>query len=203
VGSEVSGFTDKQKEKTKMKKMMLVMAMMLVAGISQAATVTWSTGAIKTPTLPNGVFGANAGSTTGIYLAIVSFYEDVGGAQGALIAAVTGNTDNSTGATSLLNGTTTAGYSFTAGTKYWASVYVSTTPGLLGAGDGGYWKMQSAAGQFTAVTPASVSINFLTGSNIGGANLMPTQWTLVPEPTSMALLALGAAVLGLRRRNRK
>jgi hypothetical protein len=29
---------------------------------------------------------------------------------------------------------------------------------------------------------------------------MPSQWTVVPEPTSMALLALGVVAASLRRR---
>ncbi len=185
-----------------MKKMMLVMALMLVAGTSQAANVLWSTGVIKTPTLGTGVFGANAGTTANLYIAVVSFYLDNAGVQGDLIGTVTGNTDNTPAAgTAVLNGTT-ATFNFLPSTKYWASVLVTSTVNT-GGGVGDYWKMQSGVGQFTEAGSGNVSINFLTGSQLGGANLMPTKWEFVPEPTSMALLALGAAVLGLRRRNRK
>lgn len=188
-----------------MKKMMMVMALMLVAGMSQAATVLWSTGAIRVPTAPwtDGSFGAAAGATSGQYLATVSFFLDNAGVKGALIGTVTGNTDTSTAAgSSVLNGTT-GGFSFTASTKYWASVVITTTPGILGAGVGEYWKQESTAAQFTEAAVGSASINFLTGSQIGGSNLLPAKWTYVPEPTSMALLAFGSALIGLRRKFRK
>ena len=37
----------------------------------------------------------------------------------------------------------------------------------------------------------------------GGNGFRDTGWVLIPEPTAMALLALGAAAVGLRRRFRK
>jgi len=181
-----------------------VMAIMLVAGMSQAANVVWSTGAIKTPTAGTGVFGANVGATSGLYLAVVSFYLDNAGAQGDLIdsSLFTVGTDRDTSTanvTSVLNGTTGA-FNFAPGVSYWASVYITTA---VNNGGSGYWEMQSGVGQFTQLPASNVSINFLTGNNIGGVPLLPTQWSYVPEPTSMALLALGVAALGLRRRNRK
>ena len=184
-----------------MKKMMVMMAIMLVAGLSQAATVSWSTGTIKVPTLGTGAFGANTGTTTALYLANITFYADNGGVAGAAISGITGSTltDNSTSVASVLNGTT-AGTSFSASTKYWAQVVVTTAVN----GGAGSWIMTSDRASFTVPGTGNANLTFLTGGGFDVAsNHMPAVWTAVPEPTSLALLALGAAAMGLRRKFRK
>lgn len=179
-----------------MKKLVTLIAVIFAVSFVNAASVAWSTGAIKTPGV-GGVFGANVGTTTGIYLATVTFYLDNASALGSVIAGVTGNTDTSTSSAtgSVLNGTGTT-YSFGNNASYWAKAIVTSTDGK--------WKMESTAARFTIGGTGNGSINFLTGSGFDTvANKMPTVWTAVPEPTSMALLALGVAAVGLRRRFKK
>jgi|694.fasta_scaffold140684_2 hypothetical protein len=170
-----------------MKKLMMMLVFALVAGMSQAAVISWSTGRIYTPGV-GGVFGAAVGSTTGTYLAMVYFYTDSGGVNGITLTG--GNTDNSTTAIggSVLN-STTVGYNFLASTTYYGKVVVTTTDGN--------WMMTSGLASSTVPGTGDGVLNFTT------AGAMPSQWTAVPEPTSMALLALGAAALGLRRKLRK
>ena len=177
-----------------MKKMMAMMAVLLVAVMSQAANVGWNTGAIKTVGTA-GVFGSNVGTSTTFGNALVLFWVDNAGSQGAAVGSVAGNTDTSTSAASVYNGTTTAP-SFTASTKYWAQVIVTTSDGL--------WQQTSTVASFTVPGTGDAAINFLAGTGFDVvSNKMPAQWTSVPEPTSLALLALGAAAMGLRRKFRK
>jgi len=170
-----------------MKKLMMMLVFALVAGMSQAAAISWNTGKIYTPGI-GGVFGAAVGNTTGPYLAMVYLYTDAGGVNGITLTG--GNTDNSTTAVggSVLN-SDTVGYNFLVGSTYYGKVVVTTTDGN--------WKMTSGLAASTIPGTGNGALNFTT------AGAMPSQWTAVPEPTSMALLALGAAALGLRRKLRK
>lgn len=170
-----------------MKKLMMMLAFVLVAGMSQAAVIKWSTGTIYTPGV-GGVFGSAVGTTTGTYLAMVYFYTDSGGLNGITLTG--GNTDNSTASAfgSVLN-STTVGYTFSLSTMYYGKVVVTSTDGN--------WAMNSSLAGFLTQGTGDTTINFTT------LGAMPAKWTAVPEPTSMALLALGAAALGLRRKLRK
>ncbi len=188
-GEEFILYLHLRESENNMKKLMMTVVILLMAGMAQAAAVTWSTGKLYTPTPGTGVFGGEVNATDGAYLATVTFFLDNAGAPGVEITGLSGITDTTTVAVSDALTGVTSGYEFAPGVTYWAQVFVTSLPA-----SGTYYTMESAIISFTIPGTGSGNAPF--------ASAMPSQWTVVPEPTSMALLALGAAALGLRRRSR-
>ena len=96
-------------------------------------------------------------------------------------------------------GNTTSGYSFNAGVTYYVQAIVENDS----------YVRSTEVSAFTMPGEGNVSINFTTGSGLGGSNTWG-DWTEkggdVPEPTTCSLLLVGLAGMGLkklRKRNKK
>ena len=177
------------------KLMMTTAALALMAGFAQAAVVSWSSGTIKDP-----VTGLNIGATTDAYLAQVWFYTDAAG----LNEFAAGGTLTDTTSSSLGSNFQGSGNTFTDGAPagtYYAQMIITSTDGL--------WKMDSGIVALGAIpnAPAVMGLNFSSGQGTlegtAGGTTFTSGWEQIPEPTSVALLMLGVAAIGLRRRFRK
>jgi hypothetical protein len=86
--------------------------------------------------------------------------------------------------------------------SYQAVLVTATGQAALGDVAGGFWASTGPTSLSTYIPP------IFGGDAMGALNwqqgdLAPGNWAPVPEPTSFALLAIGAAAIGLRRRIRK
>ena len=185
-----------------MKKLMIVMAAIALAGAAQAATFKWSS--------MTGQYLYKAGTTTKAS-GTVYIFNAATVTREALVDAVLGGSAI-TSLTSLDNTSLTSAGAFTKTTDF-ASIGADQTANFYVAlvdGDNVFVSaLKSGTGQSSATTPLSFgglstpSKNAATEWTVGGGASVASAggwYTSVPEPTSGLLMLVGLGALALRRR---
>ena len=165
----------------------MALAVIAIAGMSQAAAFKWTTGAMYAPNVDGSVSATSAADSTGTWLATIYLYSDSGCTTP--IAGLTGNTGSAVNSmTSAIQGTFDgATFAFDNSTTYYAVLDLTYT---------------TAAGTQTLTTDV-VSTKLKTTGNTTLSFATPianATWSAVPEPTSGLLVLLGMAGLALRRK---
>ena len=170
-----------------MKKMMMALAVVAIAGMTQAASFKWSTSALYAPNADGTVGTTAASAATGTWLATVTLYSDA--ACTTPIAGVTGNSATTINAMSNALGDTFGGaeFKFDNSTTYYAILELSYTTAA------GTQTITTDVVSTKLKTTGNTSLNFSTA-------ISNASWSAVPEPTSGLLMLLGMAGLALRRR---
>ena len=186
-----------------MKKMMMMIAAIAVSATVQAATVNWAS-------TTSGLVTQGGSGLAGVTVTLIQL-----GIEGIDFTNFTGlNTAPATGAEPTWNGsawvasgstvigtaTTAADGSFGGSNSFSFQSVLGTIPlneantwfALVATGPGGIYGASSPMKLSDYNSVVSIG-NLYLGDNI----------EMVPEPTSMALLALGIAAVGLRRKVRK
>jgi len=179
-----------------MKKMMLAVVAMVMVSSVNAASVNWTTSSMSALTS----FATMWQGQT------VSFYLTTSGYDLSTIITGLQSNDKSVLSGQTLDGTANIGGAPT----YRAAVTGTTTtfnPTDVAYGYAVVWNNGVAGSTLDfAISKVTASVAFGPSGNaslnLGGA-VNFTTYDVVPEPTSMALLALGVAAVGLRRRFKK
>ena len=193
-----------------MKKILSFLAVALVAAASQAATVQWQSGTMYVAKDDTGAWAdatsANRakGSVTAVYLIVdQSTYNSYAGKAEDIYkdwSTLEGKATRKSDAITSNNGGTANWTDSTEVTKADGTIYALAL----------YTYTHATYGDFYIAASGSASVNDagdISGSNKGLASNVGS-WTVVPsstpdpipEPTTVALLALGLAAVGLKRK---
>ena len=168
---------------------MIALAVVVIAGMTQAASFKWTTGALTAPNADGTPGATSAAAASGSWLATVLLYSD--SACTTPIAGVTGNSSSTVNAMSSAIGGTFADatFSYDGSTPYYAVLELSYT---------------TAAGTQTLTTDVVSTTLKKTGSTTLSFStaISNATWSAaaVPEPTSGLLMLLSMAGLALRRK---
>lgn len=170
-----------------MKKIMTTLAIVLIAGMSQAAAFKWSTGALTAPNADGSAGETAAASATGTWLATISLYSDA--ACTTAIEGLTGNSSSTVNAMGSNIAGTFAGatFAYDNSTVYYAILELSYTTSA------GTQTLTTDVVSTTLKTIGNTTLNFSTA-------ISNASWSAVPEPTSGLLMLLGMAGLALKRK---
>jgi hypothetical protein len=183
-----------------MKRMMLLASAVMTAGLLQAAALNWQSGAFTSGFA--GPSGQNLANSTA-YTATLLVWQDAAGTIPFVAGTGTQIIDDTASATGAFSGTSANNFPGGATSGFYAQMYIIS--------DDGMWERTSQIRQLTTIpTTGNLSVNFATGQGFvgstGGGSLWSgpaAAWQPIPEPTSLALLGIGAAVAGLRRKLRR
>ena len=176
-----------------MKKLMVVAAVALLAGMSHAASVTWGNNTSAKLYGLDGTTAITAANATAWGLTLTLMYAD----------------GTSTGSTASSINSMTAGYMSTAKWTYTYGTDASNGDTFyihaIMKVDGKDYEMdigKSSPFALTATDNTGTDTFSWAAGNYGGLATTPTEgkWSVVPEPTSGLLLLLGMAGLALKRK---
>lgn len=181
-----------------MKKLMIALVAAAIAGLAQAASCTWGSGALKTAASATGgwsgtnVNAVNAVVTMNVYFIDSDTYTSLASAsQKELFDAYSKNAASLTGQNYNVNNDLIAAVTISDSDAYAGVQYAVVTATYTDATYGAMYMATRAQSTFNSSTQKGSATALMSG--VGN-------WQAVPEPTSGLLMLLGMAGLALRRK---